>query len=301
MIYIVVPRYGRSNPIVYISICSVVGSVSVMAIKGFGVAVKLTFAGNNQFTHPSTYVFMIVVTLSILVQMNYFNKALDTFSTNVVNPLYYVGFSTCTIVASLILFQGFNTQDASNTFSLLSGFFVTFLGVHLLNLSRTAEPPLDHANGHSALETGLMNPRLSLQGRMSLDGWNGPPDRGMDIHMGGVAGRHGRQSSLYKAQSTTLFNAFEGDEPGSARPHANGHRRQQSNGELRQVAEADEWSEDDEGSDEHTPVLRKGGLRRQQQQHANTSSIALPLSSARSHSHSPTPDAALTDVRITPR
>ena len=54
-----------------------------MAIKGFGVAVKLTIAGNNQFTHPSTYVFGIVVATCILVQMNYFNKALDTFSTNV--------------------------------------------------------------------------------------------------------------------------------------------------------------------------------------------------------------------------
>jgi hypothetical protein len=83
MIYSVVPKYGRTNPIVYISICSLVGSVSIMAIKGFGVAVKLTFAGNNQFTHPSTYFFGFIVTLCIVVQMNYFNKALDTFSTNV--------------------------------------------------------------------------------------------------------------------------------------------------------------------------------------------------------------------------
>ena len=54
-----------------------------MSIKGFGVAVKLTFAGHNQFTHPSTYVFGIVTAGCILIQMNYFNKALDTFSTNV--------------------------------------------------------------------------------------------------------------------------------------------------------------------------------------------------------------------------
>lgn len=83
MIYSVVPKYGKTNPIVYISICSLVGSVSIMAVKGFGVAVKLTFGGNNQFTHPSTYVFGIIVALCIVVQMNYFNKALDTFSTNV--------------------------------------------------------------------------------------------------------------------------------------------------------------------------------------------------------------------------
>lgn len=83
MIYAVVPRYGRTIPIIYISICSLVGSVSVMAIKGLGVAVKLTFSGNNQFTRPATYVFAILVAGCIVVQTNYFNKALDTFSTNV--------------------------------------------------------------------------------------------------------------------------------------------------------------------------------------------------------------------------
>ena len=62
--------------------CIFVGSVSIMAVKGFGVALKLTFGGNNQFTYPSTYIFGIIVTVCIVVQMNYFNKALDTFSTN---------------------------------------------------------------------------------------------------------------------------------------------------------------------------------------------------------------------------
>nr|VWO98501.1 N/A [Ganoderma boninense] len=140
MVYVVVPKYGRTNPTVYISICSLVGSVSVMAIKGLGVAVKLTFSGNNQFTRPATYVFGFLVATCIVVQTNYFNKALDTFSTNVVNPMYYVGFSTATIVASIILFQGLNTDDPANSLSLLAGFITTFLGVHLLELSRTPSP-----------------------------------------------------------------------------------------------------------------------------------------------------------------
>lgn len=82
MIWRMVPRYGKRTPLVYISICSLVGSISVMSVKGFGVALKLTLDGNNQFTHPSTYCFAIVVAVCILVQMNYFNKALDQFSTN---------------------------------------------------------------------------------------------------------------------------------------------------------------------------------------------------------------------------
>lgn len=82
MIYRIAPRYGKKNPLIYISICSTVGSVSVMAIKAFGIALKLTLAGNNQFSHPSTYVFVIVVVVCILTQMNYFNKALSQFSTS---------------------------------------------------------------------------------------------------------------------------------------------------------------------------------------------------------------------------
>lgn len=218
MIFAIVPHYGRTNPVIYISICSLVGSVSVMSIKGFGVAVKLTFAGHNQFTHPSTYVFGIVTAGCILIQMNYFNKALDTFSTNVyvlravcrpvadllysVNPMYYVGFSSATIVASLILFQGFNTTDGTNTLSLLCGFIVTFLGVHLLNLSRKA------ADGehHSALESGITNPRLSLQGRMSIDGWNGVAGTSL-----GAQHRSGRQNSLGRTHGTTVFDEDEAD------------------------------------------------------------------------------------------
>jgi len=119
--------------------------------------------------------------------------------------MYYVGFSSCTILASLILFQGFNTTGGTNTVSLLAGFAVTFLGVHLLNLSRKPEPTLG-ANGHSTLDSGLMHPRMSLQGRMSIDGWNGTADPRGD---GALESGHGRRSSLYRAQSTTLFNAFE--------------------------------------------------------------------------------------------
>lgn len=81
MIYKVAPIHGKKNPLIYLSICSTVGSVSVMSVKAFGIALKLTFAGSNQFSHPSTYVFMIITTVCILTQMNYFNKALSQFST----------------------------------------------------------------------------------------------------------------------------------------------------------------------------------------------------------------------------
>ncbi|KAH8731638.1 magnesium transporter NIPA-domain-containing protein [Phaeosphaeriaceae sp. PMI808] len=174
MIYKVAPKYGRKNPLVYLSICSTTGSVSIMFIKAFGLALKMTFAGNNQFTHPSTYVFVIIVVGCILTQMNYLNKALSQYSTNIVNPLYYVTFTTCTLVASFLLFQGFNATSAVNTISLLCGFLIIFSGVYLLNLSRddpngnrhlgsqfTDGPPSDAISGFPT--------RRSMQARRSME------------------------------------------------------------------------------------------------------------------------------------
>ncbi|RCK67458.1 putative magnesium transporter NIPA4 [Candida viswanathii] len=139
MIYKIVPKYGNTNPMIYLSICSSVGSISVMSIKAFGIALKLTLGGNNQFTHVSTYLFLIVVALCIVTQMNYFNKALDQFDTSIVNPLYYVTFTTFTLAASFILFKGFNTSSAVDIISLLIGFLIIFSGVYLLNISRTED------------------------------------------------------------------------------------------------------------------------------------------------------------------
>ncbi|EFW18738.1 hypothetical protein DIZ76_017019 [Coccidioides immitis] len=176
MIYRVAPVYGKKNPMIYISICSTVGSVSVMAVKAFGIALKLTLAGNNQFTHPSTYAFAIVVVCCILTQMNYFNKALSQFSTSIVNPLYYVTFTTATLCASFILFHGFNTTDSVNTISLLCGFLIIFAGVYLLNLSRTDPDGHTMLNGKTDEEGGVptdgiasLQTRRSLQNRRSVD------------------------------------------------------------------------------------------------------------------------------------
>jgi hypothetical protein len=87
MIYKVAPKHGNSNPLVYISICSLVGSVSVMAVKGFGVAVKLTFAGNNQLWRAGTWIFAFTVVGCIAVQMCVFFDFSSSSSSSTSGPV----------------------------------------------------------------------------------------------------------------------------------------------------------------------------------------------------------------------
>ncbi|BGP19576.1 hypothetical protein JCM10213v2_007671 [Rhodosporidiobolus nylandii] len=179
MIYRVAPKHGTSNPLVYISICSLVGSVSVMAVKGFGVAIKLTFAGNNQLWRAGTWIFAFT--------------ALDLFPTTVVNPSYFVGFSTSTLIASLILFRGLNTSGGKDTFSLLGGLYVICLGVYLLNLSRS-ENEAHAARRHSANGT-----RHSLLGQDSRQGGRLSMASDSDLERGP------RHSEAHARQSTSMY------------------------------------------------------------------------------------------------
>ncbi|KAJ6782550.1 hypothetical protein PWT90_01378 [Aphanocladium album] len=225
MIYRVAPFYGKKNALIYLSICSTVGSISVMSAKAFGIALKITFAGNNQFSHPSTYVFMILTALCIVTQMNYFNKALACFPSNIVNPLYYVTFTTATLCASFILFSGFNTTDPVNTVSLLCGFLIIFTGVYLLNLSR-GDPngqKLAGAHGYDATPTDMVSSfqtRRSMQARRS-----GDPAR----HSIGSA--HGDREGLIRAYDEEEAAGFgltdlaeESEEEGSRRPNGRASR-----------------------------------------------------------------------------
>ena len=75
LIYRYAPRYGKSNVYVYVLICSLVGSLSVVSLKALGIAIKLTWRGSNQLHKRETYLLTVTVALCIATQMNYLNKA----------------------------------------------------------------------------------------------------------------------------------------------------------------------------------------------------------------------------------
>ncbi|XP_040954317.1 probable magnesium transporter NIPA7, partial [Gossypium hirsutum] len=99
------PRCGHTNVLVFTGICSLMGSLSVMSVKALGTALKLTFEGKNQLVYLETWFFMFIVATCVIIQMNYLNKALNTFNTAVVSPIYYVMFTSLTIIASVIMFK----------------------------------------------------------------------------------------------------------------------------------------------------------------------------------------------------
>ncbi|GAA0172242.1 secondary carrier transporter [Lithospermum erythrorhizon] len=133
------PRYGQTNILVYLGICSFMGSITVVSIKAIGIAIKLTLEGISQIMYPQTWFFVTVAVICVITQLIYLNKALDTFNAAIVSPIYYVMFTTLTIVASVIMFKDWSGQDASNIASEICGFITVLTGTIILHITREQE------------------------------------------------------------------------------------------------------------------------------------------------------------------
>ncbi|KAJ3672418.1 hypothetical protein LUZ60_007139 [Juncus effusus] len=133
------PKYGQTNILVYLGICSLMGSLTVVSIKAIGIAIKLTLEGINQIAYPQTWLFATVAVVCVVSQLNYLNKALDTFSTAIVSPIYYVMFTTLTIVASAIMFKDWSGQTISSIASEFCGLLTILSGTVLLHTAREQE------------------------------------------------------------------------------------------------------------------------------------------------------------------
>lgn len=137
------PRYGQSNILVYIGICSIVGSLTVMSVKAIGIAIKLTLEGANQIFYFQTWIFTMVAITCIIIQLNYLNMALDNFNTAVVSPIYYALFTAFTILASAIMFKDYSGQSIGSIVSELCGFITILSGTFLLHGTREPDPPVN--------------------------------------------------------------------------------------------------------------------------------------------------------------
>ncbi|KAF5655805.1 DUF803 domain-containing protein [Fusarium heterosporum] len=140
----VAPKYGNKNMLVYISICSWVGGLSVVATQGLGAAIIAWIDGKPQYKEWFLWVLFVFVICTLLTEIIYLNKALNIYNAALVTPTYYVYFTSTTIITSAILFQGFK-GSAQSIVTVVLGFLTICSGVVLLQLSKSAKDVPDAA------------------------------------------------------------------------------------------------------------------------------------------------------------
>ncbi|KAF3010869.1 hypothetical protein E8E13_009255 [Curvularia kusanoi] len=140
------PKYGKRSMMVYLTVCSLIGGLSVVATQGLGAAVVAQASGSHggQFKEWFLYVLLVFVVVTLLTEIIYLNKALNLFNAALVTPTYYVFFTSSTIVTSSVLFQGFKGSPIQ-IITVIMGFLTICSGVVLLQLSKSAKDVPDAA------------------------------------------------------------------------------------------------------------------------------------------------------------
>lgn len=130
------PRWGNQNMLVYLTICSLIGSLSVVFTQGIGGTIVHSLAVENQFDDWFVYLVLVLTLVTLMVEIIYLNKALNIFNTALVTPTYYVIFTTLTIVSATVFYRGFDASKTDVT-TCVFGFLIICSGVALLHHSRS--------------------------------------------------------------------------------------------------------------------------------------------------------------------
>jgi len=69
----VAPRYGKKSMLVYLSICSLIGGLSVVATQGLGSAIVAQANGKPQFNQWFLYVLLVFVISTLVTEIIYLN------------------------------------------------------------------------------------------------------------------------------------------------------------------------------------------------------------------------------------
>ncbi|XP_078078579.1 magnesium transporter NIPA1 isoform X2 [Mustelus asterias] len=136
LIFWIAPIHGSTNVLVYISICSLLGSFTVPSSKGIGLAAQDAFSDDPSSQRALCLFIILLVTLvfSILIQFIYINKALQHFDSSIFSAIYYVVFTVLVILASAILFREWSDVGFVDFLGMLCGFITVSVGIVLLQV-----------------------------------------------------------------------------------------------------------------------------------------------------------------------
>ncbi|XP_072246171.1 magnesium transporter NIPA1 isoform X2 [Leuresthes tenuis] len=136
----IAPAHGTSNIMVYVAICSLLGNFTVPCSKGLGLVAPDAFGEGPSSVRALTLFLGLLGTLavSILIQFFFINKALECFSSNMFEAIYYVAFTSTVIFASALLFKEWTALTITDSLAMLCGLTTVCVGVVLLHISQDA-------------------------------------------------------------------------------------------------------------------------------------------------------------------
>lgn len=129
---------------VYLGLVALFGALTALSTKA--VSSLLSFAFLRALYDPLTYACVIVLAGTAVLQINYLNRALQTFPSTVVIPTHFVLFTLSVIIGSATTYHDFDGMTMGQIACFVGGCIVTFGGVTVIARTAPRRPRLQHTN-----------------------------------------------------------------------------------------------------------------------------------------------------------
>ncbi|KAI9805193.1 MAG: hypothetical protein M1825_001029 [Sarcosagium campestre] len=127
-------KYGDRTLIIDLGLVGLFGGYTALSTKG--VASLLSYKLWHVLTFPITYILLLVLVVSALLQIKYINRALQRFDSTQVIPTQFVLFTLSVIIGSAVLYRDFRYATLDQVVMFVSGCGLTFLGVWAITSGR---------------------------------------------------------------------------------------------------------------------------------------------------------------------
>ena len=97
----------------------------------------------RSLTFPITYLLILILVSTALLQIRYVNRALQRFDSTQVIPTQFVLFTISVIIGSSILYRDFESATLDRVGKFVAGCVLTFLGVYLITSGRSGDTNKD--------------------------------------------------------------------------------------------------------------------------------------------------------------
>jgi len=155
LVIFVEPRYAERHILVWLTLCSVISSMTVVACRGFSSLVTQAASDcaaehcvddvlrppcSQTLAHWFFWLLLVVIIVTAVWSAYYLNKAMQFFGNSETVPVYYCTFMLMSIVGGALVFNEFETVRGVQLAMFLSGVVLAILGVWLITSGRHSSP-----------------------------------------------------------------------------------------------------------------------------------------------------------------
>ena len=130
-------KYGEKTVVIYVAMCAVFGSFSIVCAKTFSTMIKnaIEYGVETELLSPWPYAVLVMMVVTCVLAMRYVNTAMMVFGNSQVVPVYFALFTVAGVGAAAFVYHEFQCLETTGqAIAFFSGILIAVAGVFMVSM-----------------------------------------------------------------------------------------------------------------------------------------------------------------------